>query len=225
MNCYKNLYILGTSHISKSSADKVKSFIENDKPDIIAIELDRKRFHALSNGSISKPSIKDMISIGFKPFLINLIGSYAEKKLGKIVGVNPGSEMKKAIEMAKKHNMKIGLIDQDINITMKKLSKEITLKVIFKFLQEVVMAVIFRKKNFETFDISKVPSQGVIKNILSKVKEIYPGIYKVLIEERNEIMAKNLYNLMNRYNDKKIFAVVGAGHEFEIINILKRAEA
>ena len=219
MNCYKNLYILGTSHISKDSVKKVEEFILKDKPYIIAIELDKKRLYALVNEV--KLSVKDIFRMGVKAFLINLIGAYIEKKLGKVVGVSPGSEMKKAIELVKKNNLRLGLIDQDINITLKKLSKAITVGVIFKFIWDIIRAVVFRKRDFEVFDIRKVPSKKVINNILEKIKEKYPKIYTALIEERNEVMAKNLYKLMNKYKDKKIFAIVGAGHESEIINIIK----
>jgi pheromone shutdown-related protein TraB len=222
MNYYKNLYILGTSHISKDSVNNVKKFILNEKPDIVAIELDRKRFHAMLNEV--KPSIKDVFRFGIKVFLVNFIGAYIEKKLGKIVGVKPGSEMKKAIELVKKNDLKLSLIDQDINITLKKLSKAITFGVVFRFIWDIIRAVVFRKRDIEMFDITKVPSKKIIDNVINKVKEKYPGIHKVLIEERNEIMAKNLYKVMNKYKDKKVFAVVGAGHEYEIINIIKRTE-
>lgn len=223
MNCYKNLYILGTSHISKESVDQVEDFILKNKPDIVAIELDKKRFYALTNET--RASFKDVFHIGAKAFLINLIGAYIEKKLGKLVGVSPGSEVKKAIELARENNLKLSLIDQDINITLKRLSKAITIKVVFKFIWDIIRAVVFRKKDIEMFDITKVPSKKIIDSIIAQVKKRYPGIYKALIEERNEVMAKNLYKLMNKYKDSKIFAVVGAGHEFEIIDIIKRTEA
>jgi len=224
MNCYKNLYILGTSHISKDSVNEVERFIINQKPDIVAIELDRKRFYALTQEK-KKASLKNMLSLGPKAFLINVIGAYVEKKLGKITGVNPGSEMKKAIDLVKANKLKLSLVDQNVEITLKRLSKAVTAKVMFRFLSDITMAVVFRKKDFEIFDIRKVPSKKIIENILVKVKERYPGVYTALIEERNEVMARNLYKLMNNYKDKKIFAVVGAGHESEIINIIKGIEA
>ena len=160
MDYYKNLYILGTSHISKDSVKNVKNFILNEKPDIVAIELDRKRFYAITHET--KLSIKDIFHLGVKAFLINLIGAYVEKKLGKVVGVNPGSEMKKAIELVKKNNLKLSLIDQDINITLGKLSKAITIGVVFKFIWDIVRAVVFRKKDIEVFDIRRVPSKKIV---------------------------------------------------------------
>ncbi|MFC1769343.1 TraB/GumN family protein, partial [Nanoarchaeota archaeon] len=44
---YDNITIIGTSHIAKQSMKEVKDHIENKKPDIIALELDKKRVIAL----------------------------------------------------------------------------------------------------------------------------------------------------------------------------------
>ena len=223
MNCYKNLYILGTSHISKDSVDLVEKFITKERPDIVAVELDNKRLYAMMSNA--KPSFKEVFSIGIKAFLINIVGAYAEKKLGSIVGVKPGSEMRKAVELVKENKLKLSLIDQDISITLKKLSKAITFRVIFRFLGDIIKSVFSKKKEFIAFDMRKVPYKEVIEKLIEKIKDRYYEIYKVLIEERNEVMAKNLYKLINKYNDKRIFAVVGAGHEFEIVSIIKRIEA
>ena len=53
-------------------------------------------------------------------------------------------------------------------------------------------------------------------------KKRYPNLYKVLIEERNEIMANNLSKIMELEPDKKIVAIVGAGHEEEMIKLIKQ---
>ncbi|AJF62388.1 MAG: TraB family protein [archaeon GW2011_AR20] len=219
MRVYKNLTIIGTSHISKESILKVGNFISKNKPDIIALELDRKRLIALIDKR--KPGLKDIGEIGIKGFLINLIGAYIEKKLGKLVGVMPGSEMKTAFELSREYNTKIALIDQDISITLKKLGRRITFKEKFRIVKDLLKGIIFRKSDIEPFDLTKVPSESLILKLISKVKERYPNIYDVLIEERNIIMAKGLYKIMNENKDKKILAIIGAGHEKGIFEILK----
>ena len=127
MIIYKNLVILGTSHISIESVNEVESVIRSISPDVVALELDSKRFNALFSKKI-RISILDIKSIGVKGFLFNLIGAFVEKKLGKLVGVSPGSEMKKATLVAKELKCKIALIDQDINITLNNISKRLTFK-------------------------------------------------------------------------------------------------
>ena len=44
---YKNLTIIGTSHIAAESVAKVERTILKEQPAIVALELDRKRLMAL----------------------------------------------------------------------------------------------------------------------------------------------------------------------------------
>ncbi len=221
MQSYKNIYLLGTSHISIESVNQVRGFIESKRPEFIAIELDKKRLFSLLNKK--KLEFRDISILGIKGFLINLIGSYIEKKLGKLVGTSPGSEMKVAIELAREHKLKLALIDQEIDITLKRLSKAITWREKLRFIKDIVKGLITRKPQIKPFDLRKVPPKSTIRKIISLVKKSYPSIYKVLIKERNEVMAKNLYNLMTKYPDSKILAIIGAGHEEDIAKILKRS--
>src|SRR3990167_6472259 len=150
---YKNLVFLGTSHIAKQSLNEVKQSIEREKPDIIALELDAKRLPALMDKSRRKIELKAIRHIGLKGYLFSLFGAWAERKLGKLVGVAPGSEMKQAIKIAKKKSIKIALVDQDIEITLQRLSKAITWKEKFNFLADLFKALFIRKNEIE-FDLT-----------------------------------------------------------------------
>jgi len=217
---YKNLTIIGTSHIAKQSLDEVKKAIEEEKPEIVALELDKRRLYALMSKKKEKISFYNIFKIGIKGFIFSLIGAWAEKKLGEYVGVSPGSEMKQAVKIAKKNKIKLALIDQDIEITLKRLSKTLTWKEKWNFVVDILKAVIFRKKEVD-FDLRTVPSKKIIKKLINKVKKRYPNIYNVLVKERNKVMAKNLVKLMKTKEESKILAIVGAGHEEEIIDIIK----
>jgi len=218
---YKNLSIIGTSHIAKQSLDEVKKAIEDENPAIIALELDKKRLYALMSSKKEGVRIYNIFRVGFKGFLFSLIGAWAEKKLGEYAGVMPGSEMKQAVRSARKNKVKIALIDQDIEVTLKKLSKNLTWREKWNFVVDVFKAVILRKKEVE-FDLRKVPSKKIIDKLIKKVKKRYPNIYNVLVKERNELMAKRLVRLMKEREDERILAIVGAGHEEEIVDLIKK---
>ncbi|HLC58194.1 MAG TPA: TraB/GumN family protein [Candidatus Nanoarchaeia archaeon] len=222
MLSYNNIVLIGTSHISIESIQEVTSYINKNKPAIIALELDKPRLHALFHKQ--KPSIHDLRHIGIKGFLITLIGHYIESKLGKLVGVSPGDEMKAAALLAKQHKLKLALIDQPINITLKKLSKQLTKKEIFRFFIDILTSIITRKPKIQPFDLKKTPPKAVINQLLSHVKARYPTIYKVLLQERNAIMAKNLYTLATKYPQTSILAIMGAGHQEDVIKTLKRIQ-
>ncbi len=210
--------VVGTSHVSMDSVMEVERVLLDVKPGIIALELDFPRFKSLLSPQKRKLSLRDIKHLGVRGFLFNLVGAWAEKKIGDIVGVSPGSEMLKAVEVSKKLDADIALIDQDISITLNRLLKSITWKERFRFFYDLVKGFFVRKPVVK-FDLRKVPPKEVIDMLISKVKKDYPSFYRVLIAERNVYMSKNLYNLMSL--GKKVVAVVGAGHEEELVELIK----
>src|SRR3989344_1989379 len=96
---HMQLRIIGTSHIAKQSIEQVERVILELKPQIVAIELDKKRLAGLlSPNKKGSFSWKDARRIGFKGLLFAWLGSWLERKLGSQVGVLPGDEMRKAID-------------------------------------------------------------------------------------------------------------------------------
>ena len=181
---YKNLNIIGTSHIARQSIENVKKAIIEEKPYIVALELDKNRLYGLMHNQKRKISIADIPKIGFKGFLFSWIGSIIQKKLGEYVGVTPGSEMKTAIRLAKKQKARIALIDQNIETTLKHFSKALTWKEKWNLLVDIFKGVVLRKNelkdlNIEKFDLTKVPSKEIIKKLINKMRERYPNICRV----------------------------------------------
>ncbi|MEM3154713.1 MAG: TraB/GumN family protein [Candidatus Woesearchaeota archaeon] len=211
--------IIGTSHIATESLAKVEKTINELNPEIVAVELDRKRLYALLSDKKQKPRIRDIKRIGLKGWLFSLIGAWAERKLGAKVGVSPGAEMIKAVQLAHKAGAKTALIDQDIEITLKRFSKTLTWKEKWTFVKDLFKGIVLRKGI--KFDLSKVPSQKIIAELIEDVRKRYPNVYKVLVVERNEHMAHRLYHIAKHYPESTIVAVVGAGHEKEIARLLK----
>ncbi len=222
MQVFRNLILIGTSHIAKQSVKEVEETIIKEKPEVVALELDKGRFYALVNEIKGRIGFKDVKNIGFKGYVFAKAGEFVERKLGGKVGINPGDEMLKAAKIASREKCKIALIDQKIEITLKNFSKEITWKEKFRFFVDILKGI-FSKKHRISFDLSKVPKKEMIVKMLEYVKERYPNLYKVLVEDRNKYMAKKLFKLMQNYS--KIVAVVGAGHEDEIIEEIKKLES
>ena len=73
-------------------------------------------------------------------------------------------------------------------------------------------------------DLNKVPDEKTIKKLTKEFKKRYPSLHQVLVVDRNEAMAKNLYKLSTKEPDKQILAIIGAGHKEDILNLLKNAE-
>jgi len=215
MKTFRNLIILGTSHIAIESINDVKNIIESEEPKIIALELDLQRFKKLLSKKKEKFTFKSLKSKGA---ILNSLGALIEKKLGEKVGISPGDEMRTAIRLARKHKIEIALIDQPIQITFKRLSSAITFREKLKFIFDILTSFILPKKRIK-IDLTKVPEKKLIRRMIKEVKKRYPNVYKVLIYERNIFMAKQLLGLI-RLN-KKTLVIVGAGHEDDLINLLK----
>lgn len=218
---YKNLSIIGTSHIASQSVEEVEKKIVTEEPDIVALELDKKRLAALLSETKSRVTFRDAKRVGVKGWLFSVIGAWVEKKLGDKVGVSPGSDMLSAFKAARKVGARVALIDQDIEVTLKHFSSALSWREKWNFFVDIVKGLVFRKTDIG-FDLSKVPTQATISRLIKKVKKRYPNIYRVLIVERNDVMASNLANLLLNYPDDKIVAIVGAGHEKDIMKLVKQ---
>lgn len=206
------LIILGTSHVAKESKKEIKKVFAEFMPDIIAIELDRQRFSALQQNLKSKLAITDIKYLGVTGFLFAVIGKFLQKRIGNSVGMNPGEEMMLGATLAKNNKLPLGLIDQDIRITLKNLSKRVKFSEKMKMVLDVFRAP-FMKQEKITVDLNKVPPAELITKLMTQLKDRYPGFYKALVDDRNKHMAKKLFILLKNNPDKKILAIVGAGHK------------
>ncbi|HEY9703338.1 MAG TPA: TraB/GumN family protein [Allocoleopsis sp.] len=218
-NHYKNVLLVGTSHIAKESIDKINEAYKTLNPDIICVELDHKRLHGLLSGEKREKSFfKGIKKYGFNGYMFAVVAGYIQEKLGNIVDMKPGSDMLEAVNLAKNNKKRLELVDQDIDITLRNFSKNFTWKEKFRILIDIFKAP-FSKK--ESIDLSKVPKDELIQKLMLQLKERYPSIHKTLVDDRNMVMSKNIYKIMSKNSDKKILVVIGAGHEKELLRLIK----
>ncbi|MEK6916141.1 MAG: TraB domain-containing protein [Nanoarchaeota archaeon] len=216
MKNFKNITLVGTSHVSDESVKLVKSAFKEVNPAIIAVELDKNRLYALKN-KVKRPKNLELIkTFGIGGFLFYIIGEVVQKKVGKLVNIEPGSEMLTAFNLAKENNAMIALIDRDIVITMRRFSKNFKKRELFRLLVDSFKS----SPEGVSFDIKKIPGDELVRTVVKHVKKRYPSLYKVLIDERDIHMASQLKRLSDLYPEKNILAVVGAGHIDGIIGYL-----
>lgn len=217
-----NLTVIGTSHIAKDSVSRVKETILAEKPDIVAVELDHARLHVLLSGEKPKFRLSMLRLMGLTGALFFLIGNFLQRRLGKMIGTSPGEEMKSAVELARQNGTRVALIDQPFNITMSKISG-ISLGEKLKLVRDLLFGIagIDHEKTHIGIDLAKVPPDSFVKMAMKKVRERYPQLHKALVTDRDNYMANMLAKIMKMEPQSKIIAVVGAGHEREIISLLK----
>jgi len=218
MKIFQNIILVGTSHVAEESVKQVNATFKN-KPDIIAVELDVGRLYALKH-NVKRPKNLDLLKrLGLGGFLFYIFGEYVQKKIGKIVKIEPGKEMMTAVNLAENGQLPLVLIDRDIEITLKRFSKHFKKGEILRMISDSV----FNKKKL-TFNIEKIPSDEQIMELLDYAKTRYPSLFQILIDERDKYMANKLFRLSKINKDKKIMAVVGAGHIKGIINYLTKLD-
>lgn len=228
-----NIHIIGTSHIAKQSELDIKNGFLSFQPDFIAIELDKDRLQSLlSPQKKSSPSLRLVRQVGLVGFFFVMIGGFAQKKLGKLVGVTPGADMLYAVHLAKNNELSLALVDRPIHQTLRRLSKAFTFREKMRFVGDIckapfqlLFAKLFKFKSKKitkkgNFNLNTIPEKDVIIYLMDMLKQRYPSLYSVLIEERNHYMVKRLVLLAKKNPDKKILAVVGAGHKEGMLNLL-----
>ena len=207
-----NIILVGTAHISKDSVEEVRKVIEEFKPDIVAVELCQRRYDALTKKPEWENTPVNKLLKGNNAYLLlaqTFLGSI-QRKLGKEYGVEPGSEMIAAIDVAKKHNHEVALVDRDISVTLKRAWKKMGIREKFRLTWEFLKAMLgYEEEDIEDLDLEKLMDQDVISAMMEEFGEIAPSVTDVLIHERDEYIAKKI---IEQNKKGKVVAVVGAGH-------------
>lgn len=215
------IVLVSTSHVARESLERVKKAVEKEKPDCIAVELDIDRYRYMQSEEKNSGSTLEMIKhLGLATFSVYWIMKKFQNYFGKKTGIMAGSEMLKAIELAKEKKITVALIDRPIGITLARIkSLPLSEKLgLFKLLVMGVFGIAMPFVKKEQFDLNKVPSKKIVNQAMDLLEKELPGFYKILVHERNIVMARNLKNLTGKFD--KIVCVIGAGHEKGMKNVL-----
>jgi pheromone shutdown-related protein TraB len=216
----KEIIIVGTAHISKESINLVEATIDEEKPDVIGIELDKERLHQLLNGKKwQDTSVVEVVKSGKTYlFLLNILLSNMQKQLGAKVGVKPGAEMMIAIKKAGETKTPIQLLDRSVSVTLKRTFTMMPLREKLK-LGSSLMLGFFGKGTKEVINekvIEELKQEDLINKLMKELGKQMPSMKKVLVDERDLYIAE----MIRKSPGKKIVAVVGAGHMSGILKTL-----
>ena len=188
----------------------------------MAVELDTVRLASLFEKRKQKFTFRDVRKMGFVTFLFMTLASYVQRKLGEKVGIAPGSDIKTAINAARKVEARIALIDQDIRVTLHKLSKSMSFWNKLKLMGYLLFGFLQPKpKALKNMDLTKVPEEEVVDLLTRELKNKLPFLYEVLINDRDKYMAHQIKHILEDNPDAKVIVVVGAGHVKGIKSRLK----
>jgi len=203
----KKIYLIGTAHVSSESVELVEETINQYNPDTIAIELDDERYESITQKN--KFQELDVIKIIKKKQLFFFIGQFIlssfQKKIAEKTGSQPGAEFKKAIELAKEKDIHLVLADRNVGTTLKRAWRLTT------FMQKLKLfgSLLFSKEDdLDDLNIEELMKKDAINEMIETFGEGLPQTKKVLIDERDTFLTKEI---QDNAGDVTV-AIVGAGH-------------
>ena len=205
--------LLGTAHVSKASADKVRQLIQSGKFDAVAVELCPARFASLKDpDTLAKLDLFQVIKQGKAGMVAaNLaLGSF-QQRVAEESGIAPGEEMKAAIEEATKYNLPLLAIDRDVGITLKRVYRSVP------WWQRAGLILglftsLFSKEKVSAEEIEKLKQGDMLEATFSEFAADSEHLFQALIAERDHYMALRLAQENSDSRYKKVLVVIGAGH-------------
>jgi pheromone shutdown protein TraB len=113
--------VVGTAHVSADSVDEVERAIAEERPDVVAVELDEGRYRQLQGDSPEDLDASDLLrgNTVFQ-FLAYWMLSYVQTRMGEEFDIQPGADMLAAVDAAEEHGTDIALVDRDIQVTIQR---------------------------------------------------------------------------------------------------------
>ncbi len=218
----RRVILVGTAHISARSRDLVREVIETERPDCVCVELDERRYSALTQGQRwENLNLKEVIyKKQLSTLLANLILAGYQKKLGDQLGMRPGAELVEAALVAERRGIPLALCDRDIRITMRRAWHAIPF---WRkgMLLATLLASLFDRTEITEEKLAELRQSDVISELMREMGEAMPELKTVLIDERDTYLAEKI----KAAEGKTIVAVVGAGHVAGIVQALQEDRA
>lgn len=205
----KAVTLIGTAHVSKESAELVKTVIEEERPDTVCVELCDSRYQAIRQKERWQNTDIVKIIKEKKAFLLlsNLMLAAFQKRIAQKLGVTPGQEMIVALESAESIGAGTHLADRDIRVTLSRTWRLMGLWDKMKLFFQLLLSMGDMEEITEA-DVEKMKQEDVLESLLSEVGRHMPVLRTILIDERDQYLTEKIRNAPGQ----KIVAVVGAGH-------------
>ena len=224
------IFLVGTAHVSKQSAQEVRDMITLVKPDSVMIELCPNRAARLRAGQTSNADfIRDGLSQMFAPgthfgqqlFKLSLQGMY---RMLHNIGMDVGGEFKAAMQAAEDQGARLVYGDRDVQETLSKLAAAVQFEDILKMMTHggpqppQTMVDFFEESVGGSSDgwnansrieaqVEAMKNRGMARQMSEWLRQFNPALAAALIDDRDEHMVRTLRRLNGR-----VVGVVGLAH-------------
>ncbi len=200
------IVIVGVGHVFDISA-QVRRLIEGERPDVVCVELDPPRYQALSEPSRQRANV---------PLPYRLLSVF-QKRLARSYGGEAGAEMLAAVDAARGIGSEVLLIDADAARLFRRLWTEMPPSEKVRLMLSSFTSLFLSRRTVEK-ELGNFQENEEF--YLEEMSRQFPTLKRMLIDERNEIMARRIDEAASRL--PSVLAVVGDGHVEGIVRLLAR---
>ena len=217
----REILLVGTAHVSAESLAEVKQSILSESPDHLCVEMDEGRLKNLEEGrKWAATDLKNVLRKG-QGFMMmaNLALSSFQRRMGEDTGVQPGEEMKAAVDAARDGNIPFSCSDRPIQVTLSRAWRLSGLWSKLKLLSSLIASVV-TNETASAEEIENLKNADAMQGMMKELAEYLPSVKTVLIDERDHYLASRIFNSPGG----KVLAVVGAAHVPGIVALMKEME-
>jgi len=217
----REIILLGTAHVSRESVEEVRRTVAEYDPDRVCVELDERRYEALSEQQrFEDLDLREILRRRqLATLLLNLLLAHYQRQLGAQLGVPPGTELLEAVRAAEARNIPVSLIDRDIRITLRRAWGAMGWWRKVHLAASLLTALVARAEIDEA-ELRALRKQDALSGLMSELGAAFPALKRVLIDERDGYLAEQV----RRAAGQRVVVVVGAGHVAGMRRVLENQE-
>lgn len=205
--------LLGTAHVSRASADEVRELIRSGEFDAVAIELCESRHQSLIEpNALANQDLFQVFQQGKAGMVAASLALGAfQQRVAEQSGIEPGAEMRAAVDECRQANLPLLLIDRDVGVTLKRIYANVPWWQRASLITGLFGSLLSRQK-VSSEDIERLKQGDVLESTFNEFAEQSEALYKPLIAERDRFMALRLVEENPHGDYKNLLVVIGAGH-------------
>lgn len=209
----REIVILGTAHVSRASADMVRDLLEEQSFDAVAVELCPSRYNALINpDALARMDLFQVIREGKASMVAaNLaLGAY-QQRMAEQFNIEPGAEMRMAVNQARDKGLEIMLVDREIGVTLKRIYRNVPWWKRVYLLAGLTASLVTREKISEQ-EIEDLKGGDLLESAFTQFAEESRDLFVPLIDERDRYMVARILQELAGSDARRVLVVIGAGH-------------
>ncbi|MBS0431652.1 MAG: TraB/GumN family protein [Proteobacteria bacterium] len=206
--------VLGTAHVSRTSVAAVHALIERESFDAIAIELCESRAAGMRDpDALARMDLFQVIRAGKAGMVFaSLALSSFQRRIAEQYGIEPGAEMRAAMDGAAERDLPLWLVDREIGITLNHAYRGVRFRDRMAILAGLGGSLFAREEIGEE-EIEKLKQGDMLESAFGEFARSSKPLYHALIGERDAFMAARLRQESAQDPDaKRVLVVIGAGH-------------